>query len=168
METQVLPLMNAPRWKGKAKAWRDIGDISMEQPDQSNVEESAAKTIERTLGGVFEGGPKRWEHMRASITRSLNMMIAGSPAVVINPELRMLVKGLAGGWHYKTDSSGNVIATVPVKNEVSHICDAWANAVAVLLPVIDLKDYRDMVRRQGLRNRQLAASYAGSSVYAHG
>lgn len=134
IETQVEPLLNSPRWKDKAKAWRDIGDFSMRQPDQSNRQESAAKVVEGAFRTVFEPGPPKWEIMKLGLKRGLNQIIMGMPAVVVCPNNKLLIKGLSGAWHYKTDNAGNITSTIPEKDEISHVCDGWANAVNVLLP----------------------------------
>ena len=63
------------------------------------------------------------------------MNIQGLPAIYLNPGEKLLHKGLRGGWHYKTDNSGKAISNVPEKDEISHICEAWANGVCVMLPV---------------------------------
>jgi hypothetical protein len=64
IEQKVQPMLNSPRWKGKCKSWRDIGDRSMRIPDQSNINESAARVIENAFDTYFEGGPARWTHMK--------------------------------------------------------------------------------------------------------
>jgi hypothetical protein len=63
------------------------------------------------------------------------MNIQGLPAIYLNPGEKLLHKGLRGGWHYKTDNSGKAMSNVPEKDENSHICEAWANGVCVMLPV---------------------------------
>ncbi|MCI0469253.1 MAG: phage terminase large subunit, partial [Nitrospirae bacterium] len=161
VDSQVKPLMESPRWKDKARAWRDIGDISMKQPDQSNINESAAKVIEKAFGTYFEGGPKQWGTMKDRMKYALNRNFGGLPAIVIGPECYMLDKALAGAWHLKTDTSGNIIRSIPEKNDAySHIGDCFANAVSVLLPLDNMNfDTRFFkVIQQKLRTR--AAAYA--------
>ena len=58
IKAKINPMLESPKWKGVARGWRDIGDISMRTPDQSNISRSAAKVIEEQLDTHFEGGPK--------------------------------------------------------------------------------------------------------------
>jgi hypothetical protein len=159
IEDRVKPQLNHPRWKGKCKSWRDIGDISMRQPDQSNKQESAAKVIERAFGTSFEPGPKKWDHIKIGVGNIFSRSINGMPPFVINPEERWLHKALSGGWHYKTDNSGNIIGKIPMKNEFSHIGDAWANVINVLMPATLLKVNKDLMRRMNQKARRRAESY---------
>ncbi|MDI6752759.1 MAG: hypothetical protein QME78_00005, partial [Thermodesulfobacteriota bacterium] len=165
IETQVIPLLNSPRWKGKAKAWRDVGDFSMKQPDQSNKQENAARVVEDAFGTIFEPGPPRWEIMKLGIKRALNMNIMGLPAIVVCPTNKLLHKGLSGGWHYKVDNSGNIVSTLPEKkNEASHICDGWANAVNVLLPTRSMGVNKDGYRKQAQAAKRRVESYATGAM----
>ena len=155
LKAQVVPLLNSPRWKDKCRQWRYMGDCSMKQPDQSNKMESAARVIEDTFGGIFEPGPKLWDHIRSGVTRALNENIKGLPAVVINKNNRMLHDALAGSWHYKTDKAGNLINNIPEKNAASHVADAFANVCCVMMPEIgsriDKKQWEALSRK--IKNR---------------
>jgi hypothetical protein len=160
IESQVVPMINSPRWKDKAKAWRDIGDFSMKQPDQSNRQESAARAVEDAFGTVFEPGPPRWEIMKLGFKRALNTIIMGMPAIVVCPTNKLLIKGLSGAWHYKTDNSGNITSTLPEKDEISHVCDGWANGVNVLLPTRSMGVHKDSYKKQAEANKRRTRSYA--------
>jgi len=160
IETQVKPLLNSPRWLGMAKSWRDLGDFSMKQPDQSNRQESAARVVEDAFGTVFEPGPPRWEIMKLGMKRALNMNIMGMPAVVVCPNNKLLNKALSGAWHYKTDNAGNIVSALPEKDEWSHIGDGWANATNVLLPTRFMGVNKDSYRKQAENAKKRANSYA--------
>lgn len=157
---KVLPLLESPRWKGKAREWRDIGDFTMRQPDQSNLQECAAKVVEEAFGGRFESGPKRWDHMKLGLARALNMSLEGMPAIQINPDERVLHRALSGAWHYKTDNSGNLTKNVPEKDRSSHVGDAFANAVCTLLPTIGVNLSPEVYRRIAQQNRRRIQTYA--------
>jgi len=161
-ETQVLPMMNSPRWKDKPRAWRELGDCTMKNPDQSNIATSAARAIEDIFGTIFEGGPTRWEIMKLGFKRALNMNIQGKPAVVIDPvNCRVLNKGLSGAWHYKTDNSGNMTSKgIPEKTEISHPLDCWANACNVLMPGRDVSHLSATYKKQAAVNKRRVQSYA--------
>lgn len=166
IDEKVRPMLNSPRWKGMCKLWRDVGDRTMKIPDQSNINESAARVIEnafKTKTGRhahFEGGPARWESMKRGIDNIFNTNIAGKPAFLVNMDNRLLDKTLSGGWHFKVDNAGNVVSDTPEKTEESHIGDAWANAVNVLLPSNIMNLNRGTVIELQKKTRTRAKSYA--------
>lgn len=134
IKNQVLPLLESPRWKNKCKAWRDIGDISMATPDQSNKEESAARVIENQFGTFFEKGPAKWHFIRRGIVSALNSDMQGKSSIVVDKNNYRLHKALSGGWHYKVDNAGNITKDIPEKDAHSHPGDAFGNVVSILLP----------------------------------
>ena len=160
IDTQVKPLLNSPKWKGKCSAWRDIGDFTMMIMDQSNKQMSASRVIEDEFSTIFEPGPKTWTHMRNGLIKAFNENVKGLPAIVVSKSNKLLHKALAGGWHYKVDKSGNVTSDIPVKDDSSHIGDGFANAVNVLLPGIvtkvDRKKWNDIVKKA----KNIAGSYS--------
>ncbi|MDO9566665.1 MAG: phage terminase large subunit [Candidatus Desulfaltia sp.] len=160
IDQKIQPMLNSPRWKGKCKSWRDIGDRSMKIPDQSNINESAARVIEKAFGTYFEGGPARWTHMKMGIDHIFKMNIAGKPAFIVNKNNRLLDKALSGAWSYKVDSSGNIMGDIPQKSELSHVGDAWANAVNVLLPSRTKAMNRAVIVQMQQKGRARASSYA--------
>lgn len=160
IKNKALPLLNSPRWKGKCKSWRDIGDISMKTPDQSNIRTSAAKVVEGFFGGFFEAGPARWEHAKRGIDNAFSTNIVGLPAFVVNRENRLLDKALSGGWHFKTDNAGNIMGDIPEKSPESHVGDAWSNVVNVLLPMQRAKMNRAKLQTIRRQARKRAAGYA--------
>lgn len=159
IDTMVLPLMESPRWKNKGFEWRDIGDRTMLIPDQSKKQRSAAKVIEQKLGGRFEPGPSRWPILKTGIKRALNMNIQGMPAIYLNPLEKLLHKGLRGAWHYKTDNSGKVVSNIPEKDEISHVCEGWANGVCVMLPTNYVQDVGSLRAAAG-KAKKRAQTYA--------
>jgi hypothetical protein len=168
IEGQVMPLLGSPRWKDKARTMRYMGDATMLQPDQSNVEESAARVVEEYLkedGGptiFFEPGPSTWEHIRMGLFRGLGKTINGEIGVLICPyNCRALIAGLRGRWHYPVNKSGVRTNNKPVKSESSHVCDAFANALCVLAswhPPGKWQKKRESVRKRKMLNR--AKSYS--------
>lgn len=159
-KNKVVPLLNSPRWKGKCKSWREIGDVSMKTPDQSNINTSAAKVIENIFGTYFEAGPARWTHMKRGIDHVFATNIVGKPAFIVGKNNRLLDKALGGGWHFKTDNAGNVIGDIPEKTNESHVGDAWANIASVLLPTQSRTSDRAKLQRLRRKGRKMAASYA--------
>ena len=170
IDQKVKPMLNSPRWKDMCKSWRYMGDRSMKIPDQSNINESAAKVVENAFKSKtgrhahFEGGPARWEHMKRGIDKTFAKNIAGKTAFIVNKNNRLLDKALSGSWAYKVDNAGNVVSDIPMKTgsagDASHVGDAWANAINVLMPtnIITLSD--EKLKKMQEKTRTRAKSYA--------
>jgi hypothetical protein len=167
IKSKVLPMLNHPRWKDKCRSWRYVGDISMMDPDGSSKVKSQARVIEDTLGGNFEGGPKRWERIYSGMAQCWNFNIQGLPSIVINRDNRVLHRCLDGGWHFPTDPSGNIKNKLPEKDDMSHVGDAFANGVCVLLPVFEPKRDMAALRRAAARSKARASSYGGEGAQRH-
>lgn len=162
ISTQVEPLLNSPRWKGKARSWRDIGDFTMAMRDQSNVEESAKMVVQRAFRGRFEPGPSTWKMVKQGLDNMFgqNGLIQGMPSVQIDPLGASLAdKALAGEWHYPVDNQGKRSRDKPVKDFYSHIGDAIANGCAVLRPSSRKGDIRKTMELAN-KAKKRAQSYA--------
>jgi hypothetical protein len=162
ISTQVEPLLNSPRWKGKARSWRDIGDFTMGQRDQSNVEESAKLVVQKAFKGRFESGPSTWKLIKQALDDMFqrNGLIQGMPSVQLDPVgAKLLDRALGGRWHYPVDNQGKRSREKPVKDTWSHVGDAFANGCAVLRPS---SRKADMVaaRQLALKTKKRAQSYA--------
>lgn len=165
IETKIVPLINSPRWKDKALRWRDGGDPSMRQPDQSNRQMSAAKVVEQMLHTTFEPAPRLWQILREGMKNALNTMVEGQPVVVINRELVPLHRQLEGAWCYKTDLSGNIIKhgdrpPKPQKTEQSRIGECFAYACNILRPSKAANLGHPALRRSRAARYLRAQSYA--------
>lgn len=141
LHNSVNPLVQSPRWHDKCYGWRQIGDRTMRQPDQSNMSESAADAVEQefdpSMGAIipFEPGPQTWHHIRLGVMHALQWNVRGQPAVLIDPvRCKRLIAGLKGRWAYKVNKSGVITSHTPEKSPASHVCDAWANATCLLMP----------------------------------
>lgn len=143
LKEQVQILLRTPKYKDKVEAWRIIGDRSMGNPDQSSSRNSTAKLLEQTFSDssqgryvAFEPGPAHWSTMKEPLNECFKRGLDdGRPLVFLSRSAVRLHRALRGGWHYKTDNSGRVIGDKPFKqDEHSHVGDAFANGVAVLLP----------------------------------
>jgi len=135
IEQSVVPLMNTPKYKGRIDDWREIGDPTMRTPDQSTIQETAARRVEQAFGTRFEPGPTRWA-ARIEPTKSALLQSAtdASPKIFISRTAHLLHRTLNGGWHWKKDNSGNIIGSLPVKDKFSHPGDAFSYGVSVLFP----------------------------------
>lgn len=171
ISAQVEPLLNSPRWKDKARDWRDIGDRTMLIPDQSNISESAARVVENAFGTIFEPGPSTWEHIKRDMDFVFQGggLINGRPSVILCPVgAKLLDRALRGAWHYPTDISGNQKSRKPVKNDASHPGDAFANGCAVLRPAGREKVDKRAMRLIAERAKQRIRSYATGLAAAGG
>jgi hypothetical protein len=162
ISTQVDPLLNSPRWKNKARSWRDIGDFTMAMRDQSNVLESAKLVIQRHFNNRFEPGPSTWKLVKQGLDDMFQThgLIMGLPSVQIDPVGgKLLHNALNGAWHYPVDNAGKRTRDKPKKDEASHPGDAFANGCAVLRPSARKADIQKM---QELKNKtkKRAQSYA--------
>jgi hypothetical protein len=162
ISTQVDPLLNSPRWKDKARSWRDIGDFTMAMRDQSNVEESAKLVIQRAYRGRFEPGPSTWKMVKQGMDGMFEThgLIQGLPSVQLDPiGARLLDRALNGAWHYPVDNQGKRSREKPVKDAASHVGDAFANGCAVMRPSSRKADVR-RAHELAMKTRKRAQGYA--------
>lgn len=165
IEEQLLPLLATPKYKGKIRSWRDIGDPSMATPDQSSTTRSAAKLIQKKLNTHFERGATRWRRRIDPVNHALKRMLnEGRPAIILSASATPLNKALKGGWHYKTDNNGRIIGEKPVQNSVhSHPGNAFVYLISQLMPYSIEEEVRkatDEARRESRMRR--AASYGSA------
>lgn len=134
IEQQAIPMLRSLKYRGKLDIWRDIGDPSMMTADQSSIKNITSRVVEVLLKARFEPGPTKWAPRINPTRTALSRMIAGVPVVTLSRSASRLHRALRGGWHWKTDNNGKIIGTVPVKDEHSHIGDAFAYGMSVLFP----------------------------------
>lgn len=163
---QVMPLLMQAKYRDKITDWRDIGDPSMSTPDQSTRRQTTAKTVEHLLRTKFERGPTRWNSRIEPLKHALGSFASdGNPVIMVSRSAYHLHRALNGGWHWKTNNSGNRIGTVPVKDASAEFGDSMSYGVAILRPVIGL---RKPQRRQNPGtipdDMRIAMSYAPSPV----
>lgn len=137
----VISAVKSPKFRDRIKDWRDIGDPSMRTPDQSTRDESAARIIEKLLNTRFEPGPVALEYrLRPMNSALLNALgVDRNPKIQISKSAEFLHVALSGGWHFKTDNSGNIIGNQPEKDEYSHVGDAFSYGCATLFPFREMK-----------------------------
>jgi len=162
---QVQPLLGTSKYKDKILHWRDIGDPSMSTPDQSTVNQSAAKTVERMLGARFEQGPVRWpQRIDPAITAFSTLASDGNPLVVLSKTAYFLHRGLNGGWYWKTDNNGYITGSEPVKNKYSHPGDALLYGLAILYPDQKQDHYKKLIEMSQKDRMARAMSYGPSAA----
>lgn len=122
-----------------------------------------------TLSPTFEGGPVKWSELSNSFNHWLLQRDPDNqPMIYISRTNHLLDKALNGGWHYKVDNSGNIVGTEPVKNELSHIGDGWANSVYVLLGKKEIQINRGKLKQQAIKLRKRAEGYGAGRQVARG
>jgi len=166
IEDKLVPLFNTPKYKGKIKSYRLMGDRTMTTPDQSSVKSVTSKIIEAAFASPtarprFEPGPAHWNTIKDSLNPSFRKGLDnGLPAVYLSRSAVLLHRALKGGWHYKTDNNGNVTGDKPVKNEHSHPGDAFANGIAILMPFDPRKELKKVTDAE---KKKRAMSYRGGN-----
>lgn len=168
IDEKYRPLMETPKYRDKYKdlIWRDIGDPSMADPDQSSRAVTASRRIQQMLNTHFELGPVRWQPRIQPLTNALTRLVGnGRPLVLISASAAPIHRALKGGWHYKMDNNGNRIGDMPVKNEYDHIGMALAYGTAIVLPynaqALSPKKNKTFAEKLARMNR--AASYGSGT-----
>lgn len=139
IESQVKPALQHPRWLGKCRGWRYMGDLTMRQPDQSNIRRSAEQEIGERFqdayghDAFFEPGPSTWVMIKDGMLSALRSTIGGEPTVLIDPvHCKPLIAALKGAWHHAQNKAGVVNFQSAQKTDASHTGDCFANAMCVL------------------------------------
>jgi hypothetical protein len=155
IEDRIRPLL-AKRYS-HVQHWRDIGDPSMADPDQSNIEHSAARTIDDMLGARFEKGARLWEPRRDAILKLMNDSCGpGRPKLLISHHEEILHRALRGGWHYVKDHSGKFTKNKPSKDIHSHPGDAFSYGIEKIYQVFQRSMPLSEIEKQ---ERAIGASY---------
>jgi len=149
IETRVKNIV-ASRYRD-IKKYRDIGDPSMMNREQSDSSQTAADVINTELGASFERGESGWDARRECLKEMFNRMVDGEPMVQISKHLGNMIRCFRGGWHYHKDSSGKILKDSAVKDIHSHIGDAVSHGVARLLLLPKMKDKLKKIRDANLR-----------------
>lgn len=125
----IKPLMRE-RYQG-IREWVDYGDHSMMTGSEADIEMSAASVINEELNTHFRPGPltnEQW-NIKECMDQLFRDTVDGLPRCVLSFHEGVLHRGLRGGWHFRRDPSGLVIKDSWVKNQSSHPCEAFGNAI---------------------------------------
>jgi len=137
IDTMLIPYLSSEFKDQKIDDWMDVGDPSLANREQSSVDSSAAKVIEKKLRRFgckgFVEGAVRWDPRLNACREGLNKMISGRPWVLLDPRDLVLHKALNGGWHYPETSSGKALKDKPLKDIHSHPGDSFSYLMAELL-----------------------------------
>lgn len=157
-------ILSSPKYKDKIESWRIIGDPSMATPDQSSVRNTTAKLIEEKFDCRFEKGTMHWKLRKEPLNMCFKTLIQdGIPAVYLSKSALLLHRALRGGWHYKTDNSGNIMGDLPEKGDFSHSGDAFSYGISVLMPFTArnrLSKVKNLIKKDRMK---YAMSYRGGN-----
>jgi hypothetical protein len=131
IQTRILPIMNG-KYRDVTK-WRDIGDPSLANREQSDSSQNAADVINTELNTSFERGEKDWNNRREALKEMFNRNVDGEPMVQLSHSDTILHRCFRGGWHYGRDNSGNIIRDKPRKDLHSHPGDAVSHGIAKII-----------------------------------
>ena len=152
--TRVIPLINS-RYKD-VKQWRDIGDPSMANREQSDSSQNAADVINTELGAAFEQGEKSWNNRREALKEMFNRNIDGEPMFLLSRHDTVLHRAFRGGWHYGRDNSGVIMKDKPRKDLHSHPGDAVSHGIAKIImrpKILDrLRRIREVTKNRVVSN----------------
>ncbi|PNX47747.1 MAG: hypothetical protein BV459_03825 [Thermoplasmata archaeon M11B2D] len=127
IRSRVKPLI-ATRYN-KIVKWRDIGDPSLSNREQSDSDYTGARVIEEELGTHFENGTIHWEPRREAIKQALQWMIDGEPMIKLSWHEGILHRALRGGWHYRKTIAGKILKDKPEKDIHSHPGDSFSYGI---------------------------------------
>lgn len=154
----VKPLL-AAKYDGWDKAkWRDLGDPSLNDREQSDSAITVAGIINGELGTSFEGGEMGWEARKQAIKDLLLARVEKQTMLLISKNDTIMHRALKGGWHYHKDPSGKVLRDMPVKDVHSHPTDALCHGLARIFGY-GVKPL-DQVYQKYKDRRAIAKSYA--------
>jgi hypothetical protein len=161
IKSKVKVLLARPRYT-RVKKWRDCGDPSLSNREQSNSDHKASLVIEDLLKTTYEPGVSSWEIRREAYKYVLTQMPNGLPMFQVNPRttqetetVNWIKAGLSGDYSYKVTPQGTVVRDIPVKNLASHPCDALSHVIAHIF--FRPKEEKLPHVNKGMRNR--AKSY---------
>lgn len=126
IDTMVRPAINL-RYSGVTD-WLDTGDPTLETGDNSDIEQSPARVIEKEFKTSFQGA-SHWPAVLEPMKSALNLTIDGRPYVQIGSGAEIVHKALRGGWHYLTTNADQVIRDKPVKD--IHCVDVFTEILTV-------------------------------------
>lgn len=99
------------------------------------VEGRACFDVMRELGMDVHPGIQEPTRRIDSVMKYLVSMVKGKPALMLNPECKMLIDGFVGGYHYPEKETQSQKRNKPEKNEYSHIHDGLQYACTRVLDV---------------------------------
>lgn len=120
VEHSVIPWFerNAP-WvlKNTRLSINGVYDPAGNAAEQTDIEQSPIRILEKVLGGRWTPGATSWEGRKNPMLQSLHRHVKpGQAALRIDPvDAKPLIQALSGRWYYKRDRLGGVSRDIPAK-----------------------------------------------------
>jgi hypothetical protein len=121
-------------WDGQNSQGMSCGAVLQNDPNEEDP-------IMRGLGLDVQPGIQDPDARKNAVMAYLTTSVRGEPALMVNPECKMLIQGFKGGYHYPEKETQNQKRNRPVKNEYSHIHDALQYACTRILDVGNTERY---------------------------
>jgi hypothetical protein len=93
---------------------------------------SNEELMKEEAGIALKRSEQNWEARRESVETQLGRMVAGEPALMIDPGCIRLINGFLGGYAYPEVGTSGEYGIKPVKNKYSHVHDALQYVMVML------------------------------------
>lgn len=93
---------------------------------------SNAELMRDEIGIQLKSSEQNWEVRRESIEMQLSRLIAGEPALLLDPSCVRLINGFLGGYCYPEHGVTGIFGDKPIKNKYSHVQDALQYVMVML------------------------------------
>lgn len=162
IESKLRYVLGRPRYQ-RVRRWRDSGDATLKNREQSDSDHYGAAVIETLLKTTYEPGVQDWTTRREALKWVFTQSPNGVPMVQINPRptegepFNRLKAAFAGGYCYKVTGTGIILRDAPDKNIHSHPGDAISHVLAHMFfrPAED-----DQAPKKSSKRLARASSYA--------
>lgn len=130
---QLLPLLHGP-FRGLPPGLFAADPAGFYGGDKAYGQLAWADAVSQALGVQVQPAPtNEWDMRRAALGVIMRTSRRGGrdwPHMVIDPSMKMFIKGLSTGFKYQKQTNG--FSRLPMKNEYSHGCEAAQYGVLTL------------------------------------
>jgi len=127
---------------------------------------SNAELMRNEAGIVLKSSEQNWDARREAVEYQLGRLVAGQPAILIDPSCHRLINGFLGGYCYPEVGTTGIYRDSPEKNKFSHIHDALQYMLVMLLRNVnkqngkpDTMRFTNFTAREQNRGRDYAEYY---------
>lgn len=136
---QLLPILHGPL-RGLRPGTFAADPAGFHGGDKAYGQLAWAEAMSQGLGAPVTPAPtNEWDLRRSSLSVIMRRSRRGGrdwPHMLIDPSMKMFIKGLAHGFKYQKQTNG--FSRLPVKNEYSHVCEAGQYGVLAVRGVAGL------------------------------
>jgi len=119
----------------------------------------------RESGIILRSSEQNWEARREAVEFQLGRLVAGDPALLVDPSCIRLINGFMGGYCYAEVGTSGIYNDKPIKNKYSHVHDALQYMVVMLLKNVNTYQKRRTVNRIGFGNFDHRSKAQHDSAY---